>query len=54
MLKEILSIGESLSGSLLIVDGLATNFRKIRVKADPGCALCGESPNITDLSAHKA
>ena len=54
VLKEILSIGDSLSGSLLIVDGLATNFRKIRVKADPGCALCGESPSITDLSAHKA
>ncbi len=54
VLKEILSIGDSLSGSLLIVDGLGTTFRKIRVKADPGCALCGDKPSITDLSTHKA
>jgi len=54
VLKEILAIGDSLSGSLLIVDGLSTTFRKISVKADPGCALCGENPSITDLSPNRA
>ncbi len=54
VLKEILAIGDSLSGSLLIVDGLSTTFRKISVKADPGCALCGENPSITDLSPMRA
>ena len=54
VLKEILGIGESLSGSLLVVDGLSTTFRKIKVKADPGCPLCGDTPTIRDLSAHGA
>ena len=53
VLKEIMGVGESLSGSLTVVDGLATEFRKIKVKADPGCPLCGEHPSITDLSIHE-
>ncbi len=52
ILKEIMGIGDSLSGSLMVVDGLGTEFRKIKVKPDPGCPLCGENPTITDLSAH--
>jgi len=52
IIKELLDIGESLSGSLLIYDALATQFRTIKVKRDPGCPLCGDSPTITDLSIH--
>ncbi len=52
VLKEIMGIGDSLSGSLMVIDGLATEFRKIKVKADPGCPLCGTQPSITDLSVH--
>jgi len=52
IIKELLDIGESLSGSLLIYDALATQFRTIKVKRDPGCPLCGENPTITDLSIH--
>ena len=52
IIKELLGIGESLSGSLLIYDALATQFRTIKVKRDPGCPLCGEAPTITDLSIH--
>jgi len=52
ILKELLGIGESLSGSLLIYDALATQFRTIKVKRDPGCPLCGDAPTITDLSIH--
>ncbi|HEY1723698.1 MAG TPA: molybdopterin-synthase adenylyltransferase MoeB [Magnetospirillaceae bacterium] len=54
VLKELLGIGDSLSGSLLIVDGLSTNFRKLRLKPDPACALCSTSATIHDLSAHRA
>ena len=50
VLKELLGIGESLSGSLIVYDGLAAVFRKIKVKPDPACALCGERPTIVDLS----
>jgi adenylyltransferase/sulfurtransferase len=41
LLKEILGIGESMSGSLLIVDALATQFRKLRLRPDPACPVCG-------------
>ncbi len=51
-LKEIVGIGESLSGRLLIWDALATRFTTIRLKRDPHCRLCGAAPSITDLSAH--
>lgn len=53
VLKEIMGIGDSLSGSLMVVDGLSADFRKIKVKPDPACALCGEHPSITDLSVHE-
>lgn len=52
--KEILGIGESLSGHLLIYDALTTTIRKVKVRPDPGCRLCGSEPAITDLSAHAA
>jgi len=53
VLKELIGIGDSLSGSLMIYDGLATTFRKISVKPDPGCRLCGDNPEITDLTIHQ-
>ncbi|MDJ0949826.1 MAG: molybdopterin-synthase adenylyltransferase MoeB [Alphaproteobacteria bacterium] len=54
VIKEILDLGETLSGRLLMYDSLATGFREIKVKRDPACALCGDSPTITDLSGHAA
>jgi len=42
VLKEILGIGDSLSGSLLLVDALSTAFRKIGLKRDPACSCCGK------------
>lgn len=52
-IKEILGIGESLAGQLLIYDALAARFRTVRVRRDPACALCGEHPSIRDLSLHR-
>ena len=52
-LKEILDIGDSLSGRLLIWDALATQVRTITLRADPACALCGPAATIRDLSAHR-
>ena len=40
-LKELLGIGASLAGRLLIWDALATRFRTIRLRRDPECACCG-------------
>jgi molybdopterin-synthase adenylyltransferase len=53
VLKELLGRG-SLAGALLIYDALAAEFRRVRVRRDPACPLCGEHPRITDLSAHAA
>ena len=53
VLKEILGIGEGLSGWLMLCDGLSAEIRKIRVPADPGCPLCGDAPTIRDLSLHR-
>ncbi|HEX4294669.1 MAG TPA: ThiF family adenylyltransferase, partial [Rhizomicrobium sp.] len=51
VIKEVAGIGESLAGHLLIYDALATNFRKIRLSADPACPLCGSNPSVTGLTA---
>lgn len=52
VLKEILGVGESLMGKLVIYDALSVAFRTIKVGRDPGCPLCGEHPSIVDLSQH--
>jgi adenylyltransferase/sulfurtransferase len=50
-IKEILALGDSLSGTLLIYDALGAQFRRIRIKRDPACPLCGSQPTITDVRA---
>ena len=52
VIKELLGIGRSMSGRLLIVDALSATFRTVKVPRDPGCALCGPRPTIKDLSHH--
>ncbi|MDX1485713.1 MAG: molybdopterin-synthase adenylyltransferase MoeB [Alphaproteobacteria bacterium] len=52
VIKELVGIGESLAGHLLIMDALTATFRKITVKPDKACPLCGENPTITDLAIH--
>jgi adenylyltransferase/sulfurtransferase len=54
VVKELLGIGKSLSGHLLIYDALASEFRKVRVRRDPRCRLCGDEPSIRDLAQHAA
>lgn len=50
ILKELLDIGESLSGKLLIYDALYTEFRKVKVRPDPECALCSSKPSILKIA----
>jgi adenylyltransferase/sulfurtransferase len=51
VLKELLGLGESHSGRLLLYDALSSGFRTLKVKPDPDCALCGARPSITALPA---
>lgn len=41
VLKEVLGVGESLAGRLMIYDGLSASFRTVALPADPACADCG-------------
>ena len=41
VLKEILGLGDSLDGTLLIYDALHAGFHRIRIAKDPECPTCG-------------
>ncbi|MCI4459270.1 MAG: thiazole biosynthesis adenylyltransferase ThiF [Thermocrinis sp.] len=48
-IKVILGIGEPLVGKLLVMDALSMDFRKVKLRKDPNCPLCGEKPVIKEL-----
>jgi sulfur-carrier protein adenylyltransferase/sulfurtransferase len=48
-IKILTGIGEPLVGRLMIYDALEMVYRKIKVRKDPNCAVCGEHPTITEL-----
>jgi adenylyltransferase/sulfurtransferase len=48
-IKVITGIGEPLVGRLMVYDALEMAYRKIKVRKDPNCAVCGENPTVTSL-----
>jgi len=48
-IKLLTGIGEPLLGSLVVYDALEMTYRKIKVRKDPNCAICGENPTVTGL-----
>ncbi len=50
VLKEIIGLGETMSGRLLIFDAMNMEFRKIRYKKRLDCRLCGDDPSITEIN----
>ena len=48
-IKELLGIGEGLSGQLVLYNGLDGRFTKLKVKREDTCDLCGSSPTIVSL-----
>lgn len=40
-IKVLLNIGETLSGRLLLLDGLTMQVRTVRINKDPECSVCG-------------
>ena len=48
-IKVITGVGEPMIGSLMIYDALEMSFRKIKVRKDPNCPLCGDNPTQSDL-----
>jgi molybdopterin-synthase adenylyltransferase len=51
IMKEILEIGESLAGRLVIYDALATRFYETRLSWNPANPLTGKNPTITSLKS---
>jgi adenylyltransferase/sulfurtransferase len=48
-IKLLTGIGEPLLGKLMIYDALEMEYRKLPVRKDPNCAICGENPTVTEL-----
>jgi len=48
-LKLLAGIGEPLIGRLVQYDALEATFREFRIRKDPACPICGESPSLTEL-----
>jgi molybdopterin/thiamine biosynthesis adenylyltransferase/rhodanese-related sulfurtransferase len=48
-IKLLTGIGEPAVGQLVIYDALELEWRKLKVRKDPNCALCGENPTVTGL-----
>jgi molybdopterin/thiamine biosynthesis adenylyltransferase/rhodanese-related sulfurtransferase len=53
-IKLLAGIGEPLVGRLMIYDALEMEYRKLKVRKDPNCALCGDSPTVTGLIDYDA
>ncbi len=52
-LKFILDKGELLSDQLLVINALNMEIRKIKVKKNPDCPVCGNDPVITELKDYE-
>ena len=53
-IKLITGIGEPLVGRLMIYDGLEMQYRSVRVRKDPDCAVCGVHATVTELIDYEA
>ena len=53
-LKILLGIGEPLIGKLLLYDALEMSFTELRLKKNPNCKICSDSPEITELIDYEA
>ncbi|MGF9754464.1 adenylyltransferase/sulfurtransferase MoeZ [Microvirga sp. 0TCS3.31] len=53
-IKLITGIGDPAIGKLVIYDALELEWRKLKVRKDPSCALCGDNPTVTGLIDYDA
>jgi sulfur-carrier protein adenylyltransferase/sulfurtransferase len=53
-IKVLTGIGDPAVGKLVIYDALELEWRKLKVRKDPNCALCGENPTVTGLIDYDA
>lgn len=53
-IKLIIGQGRSLVNRLLLFDSLDMEFREVKIRRDPNCAVCGDEPTITGLIDYEA
>jgi len=53
-IKLLTGIGDPAIGQLVIYDALELEWRKLKVRKDPHCALCGDNPTVTGLIDYEA
>jgi molybdopterin/thiamine biosynthesis adenylyltransferase/rhodanese-related sulfurtransferase len=53
-IKLLTGIGDPAIGKLVIYDALELEWRKLKVRKDPNCALCGENATVTGLIDYDA
>ena len=53
-IKIILGLGTTLVNRLLMFDALEMDFRKVRIRRDPDCPICGDNPTIHELIDYEA
>ena len=49
VIKQILGKGDSLVGKLLLYNALKVEFRKLNLRRDAACPVCGDNPTVTGL-----
>lgn len=52
IVKEIVGLGDSLAGRLIIYDAQSSRFDTVQLAYDPANPLSGQNPTITDLTIH--
>jgi len=53
-LKVLLGIGKPLAGALLLYDALEGQFRKLSLRRNPACPVCGDHPTQQELIDYEA
>ena len=48
-IKVLTGVGDPAVGRLVIYEALELEWRKLKVRKDPNCALCGENATVTEL-----
>ncbi len=53
-IKLLTGIGDPLLGRLMVYDALEMQYRQVRIRKDPNCAVCGANPTVTELIDYDA
>ena len=53
-IKLITGIGDPLLGRLKVYDALEMDYREVRIRKDPNCAVCGPHATVTELIDYDA